>query len=46
MGVTRPPQTGGLGVAEPPPWPKGWPANPNRVVGHPYYLLLLLLLLF
>jgi hypothetical protein len=40
------PRPAGLGVAEPPPWPKGWPANPNGVVGHPCYLLLLFFFFF
>jgi hypothetical protein len=38
------PQTGrsgggsaGLGVAEPPPWPKGWPATPMGVVRPPLF---------
>jgi hypothetical protein len=33
-GVVRPPPDRPVwGVAEPPPWPKGWPATPNGVHG-------------
>jgi hypothetical protein len=29
-GWIRPPPTAGLGVVEPPPWPKGWSGNPQK----------------
>jgi hypothetical protein len=37
-GVVRPPQTAGLGVAEPPPGQTGWPATPYGVVRPPQHI--------
>jgi hypothetical protein len=35
------PRPAGLGVAEPPPWPKGWPATPLRVDRPPLFFFFL-----
>jgi hypothetical protein len=38
----------GLVVAEPPPWPKGWPATPCGCIGHPsfFHVFFFLFLIF
>jgi hypothetical protein len=44
-GGSATPRPAGLGVAEPPPWPKGWPATPMRVVRPPLFFSFFFLIL-